>query len=72
MAHWLAPDSDPGLRGGAPEVARRTALAFTESRYTMAGERSIHGGAVDGRKVLNLLTSTAETPEEPDIDGLLF
>ncbi len=71
----LAADSDPGLSGEALEEARREVLAFTESHYTMASERSIHGVAVDGRKVVDLLTGAGadDTAKgETDIDGLLF
>ncbi|MEI6557163.1 MAG: hypothetical protein WCO00_02060 [Rhodospirillaceae bacterium] len=76
----LAADSDPGLRGGALEAARREVLAFTESHYTMASERSVHGRAVDGHAVVSLLTGAADAAAEAaagpaaaaDIDSLLF
>ncbi len=78
----LAADSDPGLSGAALEEARRDVLAFTESHYTMASERSIHGAALDGHQAISLLTGadvSAGDPsaahgeeQEPDIDDLLF
>ena len=75
----LAADSDTGLKGAALEEARRDVLAFTESHYTMASERSIHGAAIDGRQAVDLLTGADVTElgsgggnQEPNIDNLLF
>ncbi len=73
----LAVDSDPGLSGAELEAARRDVLAFTESHYTMASERSVHGVAIDGRHAVDLLTGAdvsapATGGGEPNIDDLLF
>jgi hypothetical protein len=74
----LADDSHTGLAGAALEEARREVLAFTETQYTMASERSVHGTAVDGRHAAGRPANAAATArpagdgEEPDIDGLLF
>ena len=73
----LAADSNPGLSGAALEEARRDVLAFTESHYTMASERSIHGAAIDGHQAVSLLTgadvaASGGGEQEPDIDDLLF
>ncbi|CAK0741428.1 putative Chemotaxis protein [Azospirillaceae bacterium] len=75
----LASESHPGLSGAALESARREVLAFSESHYTMASERSIHGSAVRGHALVQLLTgedapkaSIGEASKEPDISGLLF
>ncbi len=72
----LAADCDSGLSGTALEEARREVLAFTESHYTMASERLVHGKAIDGSQAVRMLTG-ADTHDdaggkEPDIDGLLF
>lgn len=72
--------SDSGLSGAELEAARREVLAFTESHYTMASERSIHGSAVDGRNIVDVLTgadfaeagSGGRPGGEPDISSLLF
>ncbi|MEI6986614.1 MAG: hypothetical protein WCK65_10830 [Rhodospirillaceae bacterium] len=78
----LARDTNTGLTGAALEEARRDVLAFTESHYTMASERSVHGVAIDGRKAVELLTGAdvhdqesggaAGGEQEPDISDLLF
>ncbi|MEI8393931.1 MAG: hypothetical protein WCF85_04290 [Rhodospirillaceae bacterium] len=71
----LAADSNPGLSGAELEAARREVLSFTESHYTMASERSIHGVAIDGHKAVELLTGTDSHESdggEPDISALLF
>ncbi len=78
----LAADSDPGLKGAALEDARREVLAFTESHYTMASERSTHGAVIDGRHAVGLLTGADVSDfatggvggdaAEPVIDDLLF
>jgi hypothetical protein len=79
----LVADSNPGLSGPALEAARRDVLSFTESHYTMASERSVHGVAIDGRKAVELLIGADTFGEasggagggggqEPDISGMLF
>jgi hypothetical protein len=77
----LAAESHPGLSGPELEAARREVLAFSQAHYTMAAERSIHGAAVGGEALINLLTgqdvaadaaSAGAADAEPDISGLLF
>ena len=76
----LAAACDPGLGGAELEEARREVLAFTESHYTMASERSVHGASLEANKVIGLLTGAADdakdaaasTAGEPDISALLF
>jgi hypothetical protein len=78
----LAADCAPNLTGAALEAARKEVLAFTEAHYTMASERFIHGAAVGGRTLVDLLTGadqalvgTGSRPvagEAPDISDLLF
>ncbi len=78
----LAADSAPNLSGTALEAARKEVLAFTEAHYTMASERSIHGAAIGGRSLVDLLTGadqalvgTGLRPTAgalPDISDMLF
>ena len=68
----LAADSDPGLRGAELEAARREVLAFTESHYTMASERSVHGAVVDHRTATGAAPPAAGAGAGADISGLLF